>query len=106
LAQAGSKLAPEVRAFVKEDAPVIVLTHARVIDGAGAAPRADQTLVICEGRIICTDSDLEHGFEYRVDSLFFVRCAMTTAHIKMISTTWFGKMRNSRNITPPGGAPK
>lgn len=51
LPQAASKLAPEVRAFVKEDAPVIALTHVRVIDGAGAAPRADQTLVIREGKI-------------------------------------------------------
>jgi imidazolonepropionase-like amidohydrolase len=51
MAQAPPKLAPEVRAFVKEDAPVIALTHARVIDGTGAAPRADQTLVIRDGKI-------------------------------------------------------
>ncbi len=51
LPQATPKLAPEVRAFVKEDAPLIALTHARVIDGTGAAPRADQTLVIRDGKI-------------------------------------------------------
>jgi imidazolonepropionase-like amidohydrolase len=51
LSQAVPKLAPEVRAFVKEDAPVIALTHVRVIDGTGAAPRADQTLVIRDGKI-------------------------------------------------------
>jgi len=51
LAQAASKLAPEVRAFVKEDAPVMALTHVRVIDGTGAAPRPDQTLMIRDGRI-------------------------------------------------------
>jgi imidazolonepropionase-like amidohydrolase len=50
-AQAASKLAPEVRVFVKEDAPVIALTHVRVIDGTGAAPRTDQTLLIREGKI-------------------------------------------------------
>ncbi len=49
--QAASKLAPEVRSFVKEDAPIIALTHVRVIDGTGAAPRADQTLVIANGKI-------------------------------------------------------
>jgi imidazolonepropionase-like amidohydrolase len=49
--QAGSKLTPEVRAFVKEDAPVLALTHVRIIDGTGAAPRADQTLVIRDGKI-------------------------------------------------------
>ncbi|HET7149807.1 MAG TPA: amidohydrolase family protein [Candidatus Acidoferrum sp.] len=50
-AQEASKLAPAVRAFVKEDAPVIALTHVRVIDGTGAAPHTDQTLVIHDGKI-------------------------------------------------------
>jgi imidazolonepropionase-like amidohydrolase len=50
-AQEPSALAPEVRAFVKEDAPVLALTHVRVIDGTGAAARPDQTLVIRSGKI-------------------------------------------------------
>ena len=49
--QAPPKLSPEVRAFVKEDAPVVALTHVRVIDGTGAVPRMDQTLVIANGKI-------------------------------------------------------
>jgi len=49
--QATLKLSPSVSAFVKEDAPVIALTHVRVVDGTGAAPRADQTLVIADGKI-------------------------------------------------------
>ena len=49
--QAAPKLAPQVRGFVKEDAPVVALTHVRVIDGTGAAPRTDQTLVIVDGKI-------------------------------------------------------
>ena len=34
-------LSPEVRQFVKVDAPVVALTHVRVIDGTGAAARED-----------------------------------------------------------------
>ena len=49
--QAASKLAPDARAFVKEDAPVLALTHVRVIDGTGMAPRREQTLVIRDGKI-------------------------------------------------------
>ena len=49
--QAASQLSPEVRAFVKEDAPVIALVHVRVIDGTGAAPRADQTVIITAGKL-------------------------------------------------------
>jgi amidohydrolase family protein len=37
--------------FVTVDAPIVALTHARVIDGTGAAPREDQTLVIRDGLI-------------------------------------------------------
>jgi imidazolonepropionase-like amidohydrolase len=50
-AQEAGALAPGVRAFVKEDAPVLALAHVRVIDGTGASVRADQTLVIRAGKI-------------------------------------------------------
>ena len=46
-----STLSNAVRAFVAVDAPVVALTHARVIDGTGALPREDQTLVIEGGKI-------------------------------------------------------
>src|SRR3954471_10477647 len=48
---AGQSLSPEVRAFVKIDAPVVALTHVRVIDGTGAAAREDQTVLISKGKI-------------------------------------------------------
>jgi imidazolonepropionase-like amidohydrolase len=48
---AGQSLSPDVRAFVKVDAPVVALTHVRVIDGTGAAAREDQTVVISKGKI-------------------------------------------------------
>ena len=38
--------------FVKVTAPVIALTHARVIDGTGAPPTEDQTIVIRDGNIV------------------------------------------------------
>jgi imidazolonepropionase-like amidohydrolase len=44
-------LSKEVKEFVSVDAPVVVLQHARVIDGTGAPAREDQTLVISAGRI-------------------------------------------------------
>jgi enamidase len=42
--------------FVKVAAPVIALTHARVIDGTGAPARADQTIVIRDGAITALGS--------------------------------------------------
>ena len=49
--QARPTLSTAVRAYVSVDAPVIALTHVRVIDGTGAAPREDQTLVMRDGTI-------------------------------------------------------
>ncbi len=44
-------LTPDVRQFVRVDAPVVALTHVRVIDGTGAAPRDDQTVLVAKGKI-------------------------------------------------------
>jgi imidazolonepropionase-like amidohydrolase len=44
-------LSPDVRRFVTVDAPVVALTHVRVIDGTGAAAREDRTIVISHGKI-------------------------------------------------------
>jgi len=51
LGVAAQTLSPEVRAFVKVDAPLVALTHVRVIDGTGAAPREEQTILISKGKI-------------------------------------------------------
>jgi len=37
--------------FIRVEAPVIALAHVRVIDGTGAAPSEDQTIVIADGKI-------------------------------------------------------
>jgi imidazolonepropionase-like amidohydrolase len=44
-------VSPEVKAFVSIDAPVLALTHVRVVDGTGGPAREDQTLVISGGKI-------------------------------------------------------
>jgi imidazolonepropionase-like amidohydrolase len=50
-AQTAGTFGPQVREFISEDAPVIALTHVRVIDGTGAAAREDQTVVLSGGKI-------------------------------------------------------
>ncbi len=60
LAGAGAQrptLGPEPKAFVSQDAPVIALVHARVIDGTGAASRDGQTLVLRDGIIAAVGDD-------------------------------------------------
>jgi len=50
-AQAASALSPAVREYVSVDAPVVALTHVRVMDGTGAPQTGDQTVIIANGRI-------------------------------------------------------
>jgi enamidase len=44
-------LSRNVRQYVAIDTTVVALTHVRVIDGTGAPPREDQTLIIRDGNI-------------------------------------------------------
>ena len=44
-------LSAAVRQFVRIDTAILALAHVRVIDGTGAPPRSDQTVVIRDGRI-------------------------------------------------------
>ena len=43
--------APDRQQFIRTEAPVIALTHVRVIDGTGAPAKEDQTIVISGGKI-------------------------------------------------------
>ncbi|MBC7895534.1 MAG: amidohydrolase family protein [Cytophagaceae bacterium] len=47
----GPPLSELTKSFVSVDAQVVALTHVTVIDGTGAGPKADQTVVISNGRI-------------------------------------------------------
>jgi len=52
LAQAfGVSCTHSAKEFVTVDAPIIALTHIRVIDGTGAPAKEDQTIIIEQGRI-------------------------------------------------------
>jgi imidazolonepropionase-like amidohydrolase len=48
---AAQNFSPQVKAFIRVDAPVVALTHVRVIDGTGAAAREDQTVIFSKGKI-------------------------------------------------------
>src|SRR5258708_37701594 len=48
---AQNRFQPGNAPFLAFDAPVFALTHVRVIDGTGAVPREDQTVVIDHGKI-------------------------------------------------------
>ncbi|HEX6910767.1 MAG TPA: amidohydrolase family protein [Longimicrobium sp.] len=51
LAAQAPAVSDSVRPFVAVDAPVVALTHVRLVDGTGAPARDDQTVVLSGGRI-------------------------------------------------------
>jgi len=51
LAQSAAMLSPDVKQYVRVSAPAVALEHVRVIDGTGAAPAENQTVVIADGKI-------------------------------------------------------
>lgn len=55
-AQRPDSLSAEVRRYVTVDAPVIALTRVTLIDGTGATPKSDQTIVIRDGKIAAVGS--------------------------------------------------
>jgi imidazolonepropionase-like amidohydrolase len=48
---AQQKLSDYAQQFVAVGDPVIAITHVRIIDGTGAAPRENQTVIVKDGRI-------------------------------------------------------
>ncbi len=52
LACAQNRFAPGAQSFVSVSAPTLALTHVRVIDGTGAEPAEDRTIVIAQGKIV------------------------------------------------------
>jgi imidazolonepropionase-like amidohydrolase len=50
-AQRPDSLAAQVREYVAVDTSLLALTHVLLVDGTGAAPKSDQTIVIRAGRI-------------------------------------------------------
>jgi len=44
-------IADSLSRYVAVDAPIVALTHVMLIDGTGGAPKADQTVVIADGKI-------------------------------------------------------
>jgi imidazolonepropionase-like amidohydrolase len=49
--QASRALSPEVRQYVRISAPIVALAHVRVIDGTGAEPKDNQTVILSGEKI-------------------------------------------------------
>ena len=60
-AQSRDSLSERTREFVSVDAPIVALTDVIVIDGTGSGPRAGQTVVIRDDRIVAVGPSAPAG---------------------------------------------
>jgi imidazolonepropionase-like amidohydrolase len=51
-------LSPDVLKYVKVSSPTVLLTHVRIIDGTGAAPLEDQSILINDGKIVSISKEI------------------------------------------------
>lgn len=68
-AQRPQELSESVREFVAVDGEMVALTHVRVVDGTGAAPREDQTILIRGNQITAVGPSDEIALPDRVEVL-------------------------------------
>ena len=87
-------------------APSLALRHVEIIDGTGAAPRADQTLIIAGGRIAAVGADAQTpvppGVEVRDYAGFALLPGLVGMHDHFFYTASRDTQRNSTFGTEPG----
>lgn len=85
---------PGIRPFVSVDAPVVALTHVRVIDGTGAPALEDQTIVLSGGRIQAVGPRGEIRIPPGAEVLNLQGHTVIPGLVSLHEHTWFGGIRN------------
>jgi len=96
-------LSPNVARYVSVNAPVVALTHARVVDGTGAAAREDQTIVIQGDRINAVGSAGAVKVPAGAQVVDLTGSTVIPGLVGLHEHTWFGGMAVSTpmSVTAP-----
>src|SRR3569832_1028615 len=96
-------LSPNVARYVSVNAPVVALTHARVVDGTGAAAREDQTIVIQGDRINAVGSAGTVKVPAGAQVVDLTGSTVIPGLVGLHEHTWFGGMAVSTpmSVTAP-----
>jgi imidazolonepropionase-like amidohydrolase len=81
--------------FIRVEAPVVVLTHVRIIDGTGAAALDDQTIVIADGKIQSIGASSPPGLPANAQTVDLQGCTVLPGLVGMHDHMFF----------PMGGSP-
>jgi imidazolonepropionase-like amidohydrolase len=101
----GEALSPQVRAFVRVDAPIVALTHVRVIDGTGAPAVEDRTILIENGKIAGVGTTAGVGIPDGAEVLaldgYTVIPGLVGMHNHLFDTAWRNVDEDGK-LQPPG----
>ena len=96
-------LAPNVARYVSVNAPVVALTHVRVVDGTGAPAREDQTIIVRDSRIEAVGSASAAKIPAGAQVLDLTGSTVIPGLVGLHEHTWFGGMQVSTpmSVTAP-----
>jgi imidazolonepropionase-like amidohydrolase len=101
----GERLSRQVLPFVRVDAPLVALTHVRVIDGTGAPPAEDQTVLLANGKIAAVGSTTATGIPEGAEVLALdgrtVIPGLVGMHNHLYDSAWLNLDDDGR-LLPPG----
>jgi cytosine/adenosine deaminase-related metal-dependent hydrolase len=102
LAQARPALSPNVERFVAVNAPIVALTHVRVVDGRGTPARDDQTIIVRGDRIDAVGPAASTPVPAGARVLDLNGHTVIPGLVGLHEHTWFGGMRVSTQMSASG----
>jgi imidazolonepropionase-like amidohydrolase len=94
-AQERADLGPTLQPFVAVNAPVVALTHVRLIDGTGAPVRNDQTIILQGNRIQTVGPDEAVAIPPGAEVIDLAGHTVIPGLVSLHEHTWFGGIKNS-----------
>lgn len=88
--------------FVSVSAPVIALTHARVVDGTGAPARADQTVIITGSRISAVGPSASTPIPADAQTIDLAGHTVLPGQVGLHEHTYFGGVKRLTQMSTSG----
>src|SRR5437763_842940 len=101
-ANAQRALTPGVQPFVSVDAPIVALTHARLVDGTGGPARLDQTIIIRGNRIDAVGSSSTTPVPAGARVVDLTDHTVMPGQVGLHEHTYFGGVRRLTQMSTSG----